>query len=208
MAVNMVGKYAFFSKFVVEDLSMQMNYPYGILYLTENQINNIMENTSHFTNAGNQGYILLPRRLLNVYLGLEETDSKYHTYKLYINLLVRATYGEKAPEEGGLGRGELYYSARALSEHMHITRYALEKELDKLKKAKLIELYPSKKRGESITTKCAALPPYTKKRRKRRKKSSTSFGIFTMILQVCNPLTEKGLFVHGNSLIRKNAFWR
>lgn len=77
MAVNMVGKYAFFSKFVVEDLSMQMNYPYGILYLTENQINNIMENTSHFTNAGNQGYILLPRRLLNVYLGLEETDSKY-----------------------------------------------------------------------------------------------------------------------------------
>lgn len=30
-----------------------------------------MENTSHFTNAGNQGYILLPRRLLNVYLGLE-----------------------------------------------------------------------------------------------------------------------------------------
>lgn len=103
-----------------------------------------MENTSHFTNAGNQGYILLPRRLLNVYLGLEETDSKYHTYKLYINLLVRATYGEKAPEEGGLGCGELYYSARALSEHMHITRYALEKELDKLKKAKLIELYPSK----------------------------------------------------------------
>lgn len=29
MAVNMVGKYAFFSKFVVEDLSMQMNYLMG-----------------------------------------------------------------------------------------------------------------------------------------------------------------------------------
>lgn len=32
MAVNVVGKYAFFSKFMVEDLFMQMNYPYGILY--------------------------------------------------------------------------------------------------------------------------------------------------------------------------------
>lgn len=181
MAVNMVGKYAFFSKFVVEDLSMQMNYPYGILYLTENQINNIMENTSHFTNAGNQGYILLPRRLLNVYLGLEETDSKYHTYKLYINLLVRATYGEKAPEEGGLWRGELYYSARALSEHMHITRYALEKELDKLKKAKLIELYPSKKRGESSRMKllyydqmCRFATVYEK----ASKKTEEEFDIF------------------------------
>ena len=43
----MVGKYAFFSKFVVEDLSMQMNYPYGILYLTENQINNIVKITNN-----------------------------------------------------------------------------------------------------------------------------------------------------------------
>ncbi len=32
MAGNVVGKYAFFSKFVVEDLFMQMNYPYLILY--------------------------------------------------------------------------------------------------------------------------------------------------------------------------------
>ena len=51
-----------------------------------------MENLNYFKNAGNQGYILLPRRLLLNALFLQSPERQY--YRLYIYLLLKATYGD------------------------------------------------------------------------------------------------------------------
>lgn len=48
-----------------------------------------MKNISVFKNAGNQGYILMPRRLLNL-LFAEHDD--LDLFKLYAYLLLKATF--------------------------------------------------------------------------------------------------------------------
>ena len=79
-----------------------------------------MKNISVFKNAGNQGYILMPRRLLNL-LFAEHYD--LDLFKLYAYLLLKATF--VVTDNVDLNHGELYYSLRTLSKKMGVTRYTV-----------------------------------------------------------------------------------
>lgn len=137
-----------------------------------------MKNLSLFKTAGRQGYILLPRRLLDVLLSSNEDFQKY---RVYLYLLLRATYLESTPESGGLERGELYYSTRTLSERMAMSRRTLMRLLDKMVKYGLIEIIPSGGRGQSSRIRMLhydRLCSFAEAEGELSKKSEHDFGIF------------------------------
>lgn len=103
-----------------------------------------MKNISVFKNAGNQGYILMPRRLLNL-LFAEHDD--LDLFKLYAYLLLKATF--VVTDNIDLNHGELYYSLRTLSKKMGVTRYTVSRMLHELEEYELIKIIPSKTRGKS-----------------------------------------------------------
>ena len=103
-----------------------------------------MKNIGVFKNAGNQGYILMPRRLLNL-LFAEHDD--LDLFKLYAYLLLTATF--VVTDNVDLSHGELYYSLRTLSKKMGVTRYTVTRMLHELEEYELIEIIPSKVRGKS-----------------------------------------------------------
>ena len=103
-----------------------------------------MKNINVFKNAGNQGYILMPRRLLNL-LFAEHDD--LDLFKLYAYLLLKAT--SVVTDNVDLNHGELYYSLRTLSKKMGVTRYTVSRMLHELEEYELIEIIPSKTRGKS-----------------------------------------------------------
>ena len=103
-----------------------------------------MKNIGVFKNAGNQGYILMPRRLLNL-LFAEHDD--LDLFKLYAYLLLKATF--VVTDNIDLSHGELYYSLRTLSKKMGVTRYTVSRMLHELEDYELIKIIPSKTRGKS-----------------------------------------------------------
>mgnify|MGYP004647166639 FL=1 len=106
-----------------------------------------MENLNYFKNAGNQGYILLPRRLLLNALFLQSPERQY--YRLYIYLLLKATYGEGRTDGESLKRGELYFSYRTLCEQFSVCRATLSKMLNEMEECELIEIYRGKTNRQS-----------------------------------------------------------
>lgn len=111
-----------------------------------------MKNIGVFKNAGNQGYILMPRRLLNL-LFAEHDD--LDLFKLYAYLLLKATF--VVTDNIDLSHGELYYSLRTLSKKMGVTRYTVARMLHELEEYELIEIFHLKSEANHRASRCCTM---------------------------------------------------
>lgn len=99
-----------------------------------------MKNLNLFKTAGQQGYIVLPRRLLELFF---HPGDEYQKYRVYVFLLLKATYGKSESGEGELNRGELFFTSRSLSDILLMNRRTLMRLLDKMVRCGLISIIPS-----------------------------------------------------------------
>ena len=117
-----------------------------------------MENLNYFKNAGNQGYILLPRRLLLNALFLQSPERQYYRLYIYYTLYTQLSFlgwhcgssPSAYPTDGeSLKRGELYFSYRTLCEQFSVCRATLSKMLNEMEECELIEIYRGKTNRQS-----------------------------------------------------------
>ena len=170
-----------------------------------------MENLNYFKNAGNQGYILLPRRLLLNAMFLQSPERQY--YRLYIYLLLKATYGEGRTDGESLKRGELYFSYRTLCEQFSVCRATLSKMLNEMEECELIEIYRGKTNRQSSKIKMlyyeqmCDFATIFEERQESRTMNSRSSGIYTITVRDWNPSTRSWHTTTGNDFRAKNARW-
>lgn len=89
-----------------------------------------------FTRIGTEGYLVVPRALLNEVLRVEQP---FTLAQAYLYLFVHAAFCDK-PVKGGLKRGQLTFTAAELAEIFHWTPRSVRRFLYVLREMGVVEL--------------------------------------------------------------------
>lgn len=109
-----------------------------------------MNSSNLFKRADNNGYIIIPRRLVDtlfIETGIKGTP--YTPVSAYLYLLMKANYTD-SKDPDGLRRGELFFSGRELRTVFHWEHRTIKKFLEYLQNEGIIRITPTSDPKKSI----------------------------------------------------------